>query len=80
MNTQVNVRLPKTLLKKAESYATGFKIKLFRIIFKDNNIEKREIHPIKKNQILLLTILERKYNYKDLKPILENYNLKVQEK
>lgn len=53
----------------------GFKIKLFRIRFKDNNIEKRVIYTIKRNQILLLTILERKHDYKELKQVLNNYNL-----
>ena len=40
---------------------------IFRIRFKDENKEKRLIYQIGNNQVFLVTILNRKHDYKDLK-------------
>ena len=44
---------------------------LFRIRFKDQSKEKRLIYQIKEDTIILLFILNRKHDYKDLKKCLE---------
>ena len=73
---QIEKRL--LLIKKYPTHnkaLTGFNLTLFRIRIRDNNIEKRIIYTIKNNEIILLAILERKHDYKDLKQILDKFNL-----
>ncbi|MDD3083482.1 MAG: hypothetical protein PHP82_00480 [Candidatus ainarchaeum sp.] len=54
---------------------TGFKVKLFRIRFNDNGIEKRAIYSLINEEIFLIAILKRKHNYRELKSILEKLSL-----
>jgi mRNA-degrading endonuclease RelE of RelBE toxin-antitoxin system len=44
----------------------GFSNNTFRIRFKDNNNEKRAIYYVEKDKLYLLTILDRKKDYKNL--------------
>lgn len=46
--------------------------RLFRIPFKINSKEMRLIYKIIKPNIILICLLERKHNYKDLKKYLKN--------
>ena len=54
---------------------TGFKIKLFRIRIKDNNIEKRAIYTINKDTIILIAIIKRRHDYRELKRTLKKLGL-----
>ncbi len=71
--TQLQLKKRFLLLKQnpfKQKSLSGFKGKIFRIRFKENNIEKRLIYQVKGNKII-----DRKHNYKELKQVLNNYNL-----
>ena len=51
----------------------GYKLFLFRIRFKDSRKEKRIIYLIDKLTVILLCILDRDKNYKDLKKHIKTH-------
>lgn len=76
--TQTQLKKKLILLKQnpfQQKALEGFKGKIFRVRFKDNNIEKRLIYKVANKKIILIGIIDRKHNYKELKQILSNYYL-----